>query len=176
MPPSPWPWIDVFAISEKCNMAVTKSGIDPTVREMSITSMSGISVCSLLQHRGAGMYHTYKLSEYFCQNDKSMKAQTNIKCTKRNYKCGKNTQRIMKGEENPNKDPKKRPLSSSSNESTPVVKMPNTQQSPERDQDPCTPGEEISMANLYHILTDMKNSQKQMKQDIQNEIKKLKRN
>ena len=64
----------------------------------------------------------------------------------------------MKGEENPAKDPKKRSLSSSSSDCTPVAKMPNTQlQSPEREHDPCRPGEEISMANLYHILTDIKN-------------------
>ena len=35
--PSPKPWIDVFAISEKFNMAVTESGLDPKVRKMSIT-------------------------------------------------------------------------------------------------------------------------------------------
>ena len=103
-----------------------------------------------------------------------MKEQINLKCTKRNYKCGKDAQSIMKGEENPAEDPKKRPLSSSSSECTPVAKMPNTQQSSESEHDPCTPGEEISMADLYHILTDIKNSQKQMKQDIQNEILKMK--
>ena len=35
--PSLWPWIDVFAIPKKCNMAVTESGLDPMVREMLIT-------------------------------------------------------------------------------------------------------------------------------------------
>ena len=30
------PWIDVFALREKLNMAVTKSDLDPKVRKMSI--------------------------------------------------------------------------------------------------------------------------------------------
>ena len=32
-----WPWIDVFALPEKFNMAVTESDTDPKVRKMSIT-------------------------------------------------------------------------------------------------------------------------------------------
>ena len=34
---SPGPWIDVFALPEKINMAVTESDLDPKVRKMSIT-------------------------------------------------------------------------------------------------------------------------------------------
>ena len=34
---SPRPWMDVFALSEKSNMAVTKSDPDPKVRKMSKT-------------------------------------------------------------------------------------------------------------------------------------------
>ena len=33
---SPKPWIDVFALPEKSNMAVTESDPDPRVRKMSI--------------------------------------------------------------------------------------------------------------------------------------------
>ena len=35
---SPMPWIDIFALPEKFNMAVTESDLDPNVRKMSITS------------------------------------------------------------------------------------------------------------------------------------------
>ena len=34
---SPRPWMDVFALPEKSNMAVTESDPDPKVRKMSIT-------------------------------------------------------------------------------------------------------------------------------------------
>ena len=34
---SPRPWIDVFALPEKFNIAVTERDLDPKVREMSIT-------------------------------------------------------------------------------------------------------------------------------------------
>ena len=34
---SPRPWIDVFALPEKSNIAVTESDPDPKVRKMSIT-------------------------------------------------------------------------------------------------------------------------------------------
>ena len=34
---SPRPWIDVFALPEKSNIAVTESDLDPMVRKMSIT-------------------------------------------------------------------------------------------------------------------------------------------
>ena len=34
---SPRPWIDVFALPEKFNMAVTESDLDPKVRKISIT-------------------------------------------------------------------------------------------------------------------------------------------
>ena len=37
VPFSPRPWIDVFALPEKFNMAVTESDLDPKVRNMSIT-------------------------------------------------------------------------------------------------------------------------------------------
>ena len=33
----PRPWIDVFALPEEINMAVTKSDPDPKIRKMSIT-------------------------------------------------------------------------------------------------------------------------------------------
>ena len=34
---SPGPWIDVFALPDKFNLAVTESDLDPQVRKMSIT-------------------------------------------------------------------------------------------------------------------------------------------
>ena len=34
---SPRPWIDVFALLKKFNMAVTENDLDPKVRKMSIT-------------------------------------------------------------------------------------------------------------------------------------------
>ena len=37
VPFSPSPWIDVFALPEKFNMAVTESDLDPKVRNMYIT-------------------------------------------------------------------------------------------------------------------------------------------
>ena len=34
---SPRPWIDVFALPEKFNMALTESDLDPKIQKMSIT-------------------------------------------------------------------------------------------------------------------------------------------
>ena len=40
MSSSPKLWIDVFALHEKFNIAVTEGDLDPKVRKMSITLMS----------------------------------------------------------------------------------------------------------------------------------------
>ena len=51
----PWSWIDVFAIPEKCIMAVTESSLDPMVREMSITILMTVRPLSYAWGHGAEM-------------------------------------------------------------------------------------------------------------------------
>ena len=52
---SPRPWMDVFALPEKSNMAVTESDPDTKVRKMSITLVMSVRPLSWAYGHGTGM-------------------------------------------------------------------------------------------------------------------------
>ena len=74
------PWIDVFALPEKSNMAVTESDPDPKVRKMSITFYW---LCDLWAERAGMELKCYWLKKIYFRPDYSliysdMTAQRNI--------------------------------------------------------------------------------------------------